>query len=186
MKAIEGKENAVDFIENYKFDDAVLEWFDWYIETHLEYKLSDDEIQVVVEGLKDYLIFVVISPQAVAAASKLVDELFHVFILHTELYQAFCKGVGQFIHHYPIRKKVVLGNETPLENIEYNDHYQSIIRTYCLACQASDLDPLTTNQVPYLFKVDSILPEKHAALFDIKFFQSVLPKLGVHNFIIQE
>ncbi|WP_462160369.1 hypothetical protein [Pseudoalteromonas maricaloris] len=43
MQAIEGKENAVDFIENYKFDEAVLEWFDWYIETHLEYKLSDDE-----------------------------------------------------------------------------------------------------------------------------------------------
>ncbi|NKC20961.1 hypothetical protein [Pseudoalteromonas galatheae] len=186
MKAIAGKESAVSFIENYEFDEAVLEWFDWHVETHFGQRLSEKEIQVVVEGLKDYLIFTIISPHKVAAASKLVDELFHAFILHTHQYASFCEGVGQFIHHYPVRKREVLGHQTPLENIEYNEHYQAIIRTYCLACLASDLDPLTTTQVPYLFQVDSLLPKEHAVLFDIQFFQSVLPKLGAHHFMINE
>lgn len=179
-------DKSIEFINNYHFPEDVLEWFDWHFEKNFNHKLTNEEINAVAEGLKDYFIFIVISPLKVAAASKLVDELFHTFILHTKDYADFCDGVGQFIHHFPIQKRKVKGILTDTSNIEYNEHYQSIIRTYCLSCQTSGLDPLTTNTLPYFFQLDSILPVEHAISFDLEFFKSVIPKLGLENFILEE
>lgn len=186
MKTNNNIESSIQFIDNYIFPEDVLEYFDWHVETAFNTRLSQEQINIVAEGLKEYFIFILLSPKKVAAASKLVDELFHCFLLHTKDYQDFCQGVGQFIHHFPIQKKKVKGINTDTKDIEYNEHYQAIMRTYCLSCQTSGLDPLSTDDYPYFFRIDSMLKEEHAIAFDIKFFQSVLPKLGIENFVLEE
>ncbi|MEU8824327.1 hypothetical protein [Streptomyces sp. NPDC048636] len=35
------------------------------------------------------------------APSRVVDEGWHVLILHTRLYRELCKRVGRFVHHVP-------------------------------------------------------------------------------------
>ncbi|MFC3030963.1 hypothetical protein ACFOEE_00260 [Pseudoalteromonas fenneropenaei] len=186
MKANPNVEHALEAIEAHIFNEQVLEWFTWHVEKQFDHRLTESQLSVVIEGFKDYFAFIILSPAKVAIPSKLVDELWHAFILHTAEYQKLAEKMGMFIHHYPIMVKRIMGQNTTLEGIEYNEHYQSIIRAYCLACQASDLDPLTTDEVPFLFRIDSILPNEHASLFDIKFFQSVIPKLGSHHFILEE
>ncbi|WP_440055574.1 hypothetical protein ACSLBF_05365 [Pseudoalteromonas sp. T1lg65] len=186
MKANTNLDESIEFINQYELPVDVIDYFDWHVESQFKQRLSLDEIKIIVEGLKDYFIYILLSPKKVAAASKLVDELFHCFILHTQDYMDFCDGVGRYIHHFPIQKKKVKGHLTNTKDIEFNEHYQSIIRTYCIACQASELDPLTTDITPYFFRIDSILREEFATSFDIKFFQSALQKLDMNDFILEE
>ena len=52
--------------------------------------------------IKRFLSMCALSPGSYGMRGPL-DDLWHTFIIHTELYDNFCnKIVGNFIHHYPV------------------------------------------------------------------------------------
>lgn len=65
---------------------------------------------VLLRELKRYLSLWVIEPDPdyPFAPSKLVDELWHIFLMDTVKYHAFCEQcIGNFIHHRPASSWVV-------------------------------------------------------------------------------
>lgn len=55
-----------------------------------------------LEDVKRFLCLCASNPGARLAVSKLLDETWHSFVLHTQLYSRFCNEfLGTFIHHRP-------------------------------------------------------------------------------------
>jgi len=79
--------------------------------------------------------------------SKVVDDLWHEFILFTQHYDAFCKqAFGKFLHHTPA---VVLGTQQTAN--------QGLRRTWVYACRDETINPLHPTRMPLLFALDAKL-----------------------------
>ena len=69
--------------------------------------LTLDQLELVYRGLRQYFLAcldanVVKSGKCVGMPSKVVDDLWHEFILHSREYASFCdKAFGGFLHHTP-------------------------------------------------------------------------------------
>lgn len=69
--------------------------------------LTLDQLDLVYRGLRQYFLAcldanVVKSGKSVGMPSKVVDDLWHEFILHSRDYASFCdKAFGGFLHHTP-------------------------------------------------------------------------------------
>lgn len=110
--------------------------------------LTHDEIDQVLEGLRDYFY---ISNQAkgkiVSMPSQAVDVAWHEFILFTKAYQNFCqKAFGKFFHHHPA--EAMKSKTTAQEGIK---------RAWSLACEKEGIYPKSPNKLPLLFAIDSQL-----------------------------
>ena len=65
--------------------------------------LTLKEQQLVLRGLRKFFLCNLMAKGAfVSMPSKVVDELWHEFILFTKYYDAFCdQAFGRFLHHTP-------------------------------------------------------------------------------------
>ena len=73
--------------------------------------LSFEETHEGILEMLKFLVLVSISPQ-VLTPSKVVDKIWHEFILFTRTYDKFCKQhFGRFIHHQPDGGKVANGRQ---------------------------------------------------------------------------
>jgi len=156
-----------NFIKNYTFPKRLKSTL---IKKHPH--LSDDDVNLVLEQLKNYFI---ISLQAkgkmVAMPSVVVDDAWHEFLLFTKEYQDFSKkAFGRFFHHHPDE---AIGSN--------NKMYYSLIVAWELACILEGLSPKYTNFLPMLFKIDSLLNIKDGNFYtkeDIKNIQKNLKEFG--------
>ncbi len=109
--------------------------------------LNDMEIDKVERGLRQFFIA---SAQAngrfVAMPSKVVDALWHEFILHTRGYEAFCKKVfGRLLHHTPTEAM-------PAAN--HGSNFNGLRRAWYWSCKEEGIDPRKPNRLPVLFALD--------------------------------
>lgn len=79
-------------------------------------RMSDKTSHECFEELKRYLITKALHPELRLAPSSLVDEAWHLFIIFTEDYFAFCDLVGGYIHHRPLAENQ-LGGVTPCHEV---------------------------------------------------------------------
>ncbi|MDE2048893.1 MAG: hypothetical protein KGJ44_10820 [Betaproteobacteria bacterium] len=82
--------------------------------------------------------------QFVAMPSKVADEMWHEFILHTRAYDAWCKrAFGKLLHHTPA---IALGPAAA--------HNDGLRRAWFWACKDEGIDPRLPTRLPLLFALD--------------------------------
>lgn len=99
--------------------------------------------EVVEAGLRDFFILHALFPKRpLAMPSKLVDKLWHAFILDTQSYQTYCKqAFGSVFHHVP--------------DYEFNDRGKNIrLFTWQSACRLQGIRPAHPHTLPRLFGID--------------------------------
>ncbi len=72
-------------------------------------RMSEETSLECFEELKRFLITKALHPELRLAPSGLVDEAWHMFIIFTEDYFAFCDLVGEYIHHRPLTERQLEG-----------------------------------------------------------------------------
>jgi hypothetical protein len=118
-------------------------------------QLTLDQLELVYRGLRQYFLAcldanVVKSGKSVGMPSKVVDDLWHEFILHSRDYASFCdKAFGGFLHHTPdssmkIPMAQALGNT--LDRIKARGN-----------ADTSATGVMTLAGIPLLFAIDSAL-----------------------------
>ncbi|MBB5020219.1 hypothetical protein HNQ59_003536 [Chitinivorax tropicus] len=111
-------------------------------------ELTEHQLKQVEAGLRQYFrISQRSNRKLVAMPSKVVDELWHEFILHTRNYQDFCrKAFGYFLHHTPAAS---MSSPTTQQH--------AIRRAWHLACFDEGIPVHSTQQVPLIFGLDLTL-----------------------------
>lgn len=110
--------------------------------------LTGGQLQLVARGLRQFfLVWLRAKGKPVAMPSKVVDDLWHGFILHTRHYHDFCnKAFGRYLHHTPAH---VLSKDR-LDNA-------ALRRTWAHACAEENIDPRKPTRLPLLFALDAKL-----------------------------
>ena len=106
------------------------------------------DIDLVERGLRQYFVACNRSPgQFVAMPSKVVDAMWHAFILHTRAYQEWCDlALGRFLHHTPAE---ALGRHA--------DRNNGLRRAWFWACRDESINPRLPTRLPLLFALDAKL-----------------------------
>lgn len=137
------KSSRLKYIETYRFHPALRK------KLLARYPhLSDDQIDLVFETLRDYFFMIRRSKrQMVSMPSQAVDVAWHEFILFTRSYKEFCnRSLGYFLHHTPTEAM-----KTPTLAQE------GIKRAWRLACTAENIDPRQPDRLPIIFAIDTML-----------------------------
>jgi hypothetical protein len=110
--------------------------------------LSGKDCDLVERGLRQFFIACLRSrKQFVAMPSRVVDLMWHEFILHTQAYQQWCElTLGWFLHHTPAE---VLGARA-----KNND---GLRRAWYWACRDEAIQPKSPSRLPLLFALDAKL-----------------------------
>lgn len=110
--------------------------------------LSGKDTELVERGLRQFFLACLRSKgQFVAMPSRVVDTMWHEFILHTRAYRDWCELVlGRFVDHVPAE---VLGN-----NASTND---GLRRAWYWACRDENINPKAPTRLPLLFALDAKL-----------------------------
>lgn len=75
---------------------------DIIIRHHQQTDMPIDDIKLLVDELKKWLILCAIKPENSYMLVGKVDKLWHTFVLFTRQYEIFCQEIaGHFIHHEP-------------------------------------------------------------------------------------
>ena len=91
--------------------------------------------------------------------SRVVDDLWHEFILYTRDYEQFCKrAFGHFMHHTPA---VAMG---PAAGLKIGD---GLRRAWWFACKDEDIDPKRPSRLPLLFALDGQLHIPNGFRYDL-------------------
>lgn len=111
-------------------------------------QLSELDAELVLRGLRQFFLAHLRSGRRfVAMPSRVVDDAWHQYILHTRAYQRWCEGAfGRMLHHTPAE---VLGRDA-----WRND---GLRRTWFWACQEENIDPRQPSRLPLLFALDAKL-----------------------------
>ena len=106
------------------------------------------DAELVARGLRQFFIACNRVPgQYVAMPSKVVDVMWHEFIVHTRAYQAWCQhALGRFLHHTPA--------EAPGASARRND---GLRRAWYWACREESINPRRATRLPLLFALDTKL-----------------------------
>ncbi|MDM0111868.1 hypothetical protein QTI66_06880 [Variovorax sp. J22R133] len=109
-------------------------------------QLRPRDTDLVLHGLRQFFLAHLRSGRKfVAMPSKLVDEAWHAYILHTQGYQSWCAAAfGGMLHHTPAE---VLGRDA-----RRND---GLRRTWYWACKEESIDPRKPARLPLLFALDA-------------------------------
>ena len=104
--------------------------------------LSDKDCPLVAQALRQFFqTYLHGGRRPVSMPSRVVDDLWHAFILHTRTYQQFCNQTfGRFLHHTPA---VVLGAQ--------RDANAGLRRCFWHACRDDNIDPRNPKRLPLLF-----------------------------------
>jgi hypothetical protein len=107
------------------------------------------ETALVGQGLRQFFLAHLSSGNRyVAMPSKVVDDLWHEFILYTRAYQDFCRDAfGSFLHHTPA---VALSPTRKQSN-------EGLRRVWWFACKEENIDPRQPTRLPLLFALDTKL-----------------------------
>lgn len=110
--------------------------------------LSGKDRDLVERGLRQFFLACLRSNKKfVAMPSRVVDAMWHEFILHTRAYDDWCQlALGWFLHHSPA---VVLGSQA-----KNND---GLRRAWYWACRDEAIDPNAPTRLPLLFALDAKL-----------------------------
>ncbi|QLG89185.1 hypothetical protein HQ393_13550 [Chitinibacter bivalviorum] len=122
-------------------------------------ELNDEQWALVAKAMRQYFRLHRYSKRAtLAMPSRIVDDFWHEFILHTAVYQEFCqKALGRFIHHTPA--------ESTVES-------KSVRRAWDLACRDEGLRAGQIDRLPLLFAIDSQLQIPEGFLYSATAFQN--------------
>ncbi len=110
--------------------------------------LSAKDCDLVEHGLRQFFLACLRSKkQFVAMPSKVVDAMWHEFILHTKAYSGWCDlGLGRFLHHTPAEAlgKKASGND-------------GLRRAWYWTCKDEAINPKKPSRLPLLFALDTKL-----------------------------
>lgn len=111
-------------------------------------QLAHKDVELVEQGLRQFFLACLRSRrQFVAMPSRVVDVLWHEFILYTRAYQGWCQSaLGFFLHHTPA--------ETLGPRAKHND---GLRRAWYWACKQENIDPRAPARLPLLFALDAQL-----------------------------
>ncbi|WP_171014173.1 hypothetical protein [Chitinivorax sp. B] len=137
------QKRRLQFIQQYQFPGSLLQRF-----KQQRPELSEQQVRQVEAGLRQYFRMTLQSGRKlVAMPSRIVDELWHEFILFTRNYQSFCKqAFGYFLHHTPA---AAMSSE--------QTQRRAIKRAWYLACQDELIPPRSAKRVPLIFGLDLAL-----------------------------
>lgn len=108
--------------------------------------LTPAQKKLIEAGLKDFFILHALYPKKpLAMPSKMVDKLWHAFILNTQAYENYCKqAFGKLFHHIP--------------DYQFSDRQRNIqMFTWQGACRIQGLKPGQPMTIPRLFAIDGVL-----------------------------
>ena len=110
--------------------------------------LSGKDADLVERGLRQFFMACNRCPSKfVAMPSKVVDAMWHEFILHTHGYANWCElALGRFLHHTPAEALGTL----PQRN-------DGLRRAWYWACKDESIDPRHPTRLPLLFALDAKL-----------------------------
>lgn len=133
----------IAFIDNYQFPAGIKE----RISKHYP-KLSDDQLTLVLQGLRQFFqLSKESTSKVIAMPSKVVDVAWHEFILMTASYDIFCQyGFGRFFHHLPSYET---GDAAVIQ--------ESMKEAWYLACNWENIDQKAPSRLPFLFAIDTVL-----------------------------
>lgn len=91
----------LEFVEQYVFHPVIVQRFKKQLKLELGLSISDYDTQKVLAAFKDFICVIGVYGSA-QMPSRIVDVLWHTFLLYTDKYHEFCQltGLG-FIHHRP-------------------------------------------------------------------------------------
>jgi hypothetical protein len=109
--------------------------------------LTDRQVDDVERGLRQFFVANAQSGgRFVAMPSKVVDALWHEFILHTRGYQDFCQRVfGRMLHHTPTEAM-------PPESLRRGDKFSGY-----WSCKEEGINARKPSKLPLLFALDAML-----------------------------
>ena len=110
--------------------------------------LAQKDAELVERGLRQFFLACHrCERRFVAMPSRVVDAMWHEFILHTQAYRAWCAlAMGRFLHHTPSE---VLG-----ANAARND---GLRRAWYWSCREEAIAPRVPTRLPLLFALDTKL-----------------------------
>ncbi|MGA4607340.1 glycine-rich domain-containing protein [Pseudoalteromonas maricaloris] len=123
--------------------------------THLRPKLSrhypeltNEQLTQVELGLKQFFqANLLLEDQSLAMPSRVVDALWHEFILHTQEYHSFCyEAFDRFLHHCP--SEAMKGKHKA---------QLSLRKTWRACCSIERISPRRPAALPILFALDALL-----------------------------
>jgi hypothetical protein len=110
--------------------------------------LSQKDCELVERGLRQYFLACSRSGRRfVSMPSRVVDAMWHEFILHTQAYREWCRtALGGFLHHTPA--------EVLSSSAKRND---GLRRAWYWACRDEAINPRLPTRLPLLFALDTKL-----------------------------
>jgi hypothetical protein len=108
-------------------------------------QLDARDCSLVAQALRQFfLAYLLGGRRPVGMPSKVVDDLWHAFILHTRSYHAFCReAFGRFLHHTP---SAAMGRSRELN--------AGLRRVWWHVCKEDNIDPREPKRIPLLFAID--------------------------------
>lgn len=110
--------------DDFNFADVIRDY-------RLQYSKSEEEAHAVLKELKKWLILCSLNRENNYTMIGEVDDLWHVFILHTISYTEFCELLaGEYIHHVPDlrqREKVRAQKEAKTETLTGENKLTSLV-----------------------------------------------------------
>lgn len=134
-------EQSYSFIKSYQFPSS--------IKSKIKLKfphLNQQQIESAFDNLRIFFQIVrLANGNTVAMPSRLVDEIWHEFIINTQCYQEFCDGAfGRYLNHRPDSDNE-LSNSSSRKNLQ---------RSWQLAEEIQF--PSSANSMPTLFLIDQL------------------------------
>ena len=127
------------FIDNYKFPKRV----ELNIK-ELYQHLTDEDVQIILEGLKEYFkLYIISNRRMIVIPSLLISKAWYEFMQSKSEYNDFCQNAfGFFLHHAPIVK------------IQQNEANYDLKVLWTLVCNREDINPNDPNKLPFIFLLD--------------------------------
>ena len=136
--------SRIAYIDKYEFSFSVKEKFKQRYP-----KLDDKAVEAVFIALKDFFIFCT-DGKWHSMPSKVVDDAWHEFILHTREYHHFCEGAfGKFLHHSPAETFKTLQSTRKKKN--------GLKTVWTAACFHENISRQLPEKLPRLFAIDKLL-----------------------------
>jgi len=137
------QKKQLNFIQKYKIPKPIMDRF-----KEKYPKLQSEELSLVNKALMDYFYLCnMANGKMVSMPSRVVDDLWHEFLLFSSVYESFCKkAFGHFLHHIP---------DEVMPNKKSNN--EGMKRAWQLIAQKENINPKFPDKMPLLFAIDTIL-----------------------------
>jgi hypothetical protein len=120
--------------------------------------LRTEDLKAVEDALRTFFLCYLRSGfRQIGMPSRVVDDLWHEFILDTKAYSAFCRqAFGRFLHH------------TPSGGMGRGQEQDAALRrTWRLACRHERISSTRAKQLPSLFSIDKRLAVAGALVYSL-------------------